>query len=290
MQQPQYEPISPPATIHSGAAGEPNPKRKRKESNKNNIVSSLLENDLMLSGDEDTSQQEENQHRVSSDLPPKSYFQYFPLDGEASLVHMLESSPEDCGIQVTIVGRGHKLTSPHSESKVKHIVSRSEGTERLVVFQVAQPGKPFIGLENDPTSVLLVHSQYLELLKFMSNDWPQVRAKLVSDCQQLADGQKLAWLNGSVYFRGPGGAKHTYNIGIVSPNGDNLRLLTSAFVDKTTEPSSIKVICTLSYKLNMLGSITFNPQPLINLARDLPTLTDYLVYKGRAPTIQTAAL
>lgn len=311
QQQPHYEAISPPTSCssslsqqqhkkpaanagpkqqqHKSAAAAtttPSGERGKKRGIQKDALATILESDLLLS-EEDVL----NTIGILPDMQPSapnsptSYYHYFPTDSQASLVQMWESSEQDYGIQVTIVGRGHKFVSAHNPAKVKHITTSVEETERLVAFQVARPGHAFMPLESDPTSVLMLHSQYLELLKFMAGDWVHVRSKLVSDCQQLSDGNKLAWLQGSVYFRGEGGANHTYQIG-KTRHGDVLDFVTSAVLNKTTNPPSIQLSCTLCYKLATLGSLTFNPQPLINLSRDIPILSDYLVYKGRPTIIQ----
>lgn len=305
QQTPHYEAISPPTSCSMSLSQQQQHKKQtltnagpkqqksavtasgdrgKKRMIQKDALATILESDLLLS--------EEDMTTIGNlpDLPPllnspTSYYHYFPTDTQASLVHLWEASEQDYGIQVTIVGRGHKFVSPHNPAKVKHITTNVEETERLVAFQVARPGQAFMPLETDPSSVLMLHSQYLELLKFVSGEWVQVRSKLVSDCQQLSEGNKLAWLQGSVYFRGEGGANHTHQIG-KTRHGDVLDLVSSAVVNKSTNPPSIQLSCTLCYKLATLGSLTFNPQPLINLSRDFNILSDYLVYKGRPTTIQ----
>ena len=207
-------------------------------------------------------------------------FTYYPQNETVPLDHIVKSTTSDSGLYATIFGLREQIKIPNLNAKASYVMENCE-YDRVVAIQTCDINQKMLPLESDSNVVVMPHTKYLELLEFVDKEFPRVCSKLISDQKAMLCHKKAYRLNGSVYVRGNGTAMHSLDLGETS-NGDKLRFKTHCFPTK----SNLTMVCSLGYTSVSLGNISFSPNPITVLARDLETLKDWLTYKGQRSCLQ----
>jgi len=210
----------------------------------------------------------------------KGQFTYSPSSESNPLDHAVKATQNDSGLFATIFGLRENIKIQTIQAKASYVMENYE-LERCVAIQTCDISQKFLPLESDTNVVVMPHSKYLELLEFVNKEFPRVCSKLMSDQKAMLCNKKAYKLNGNVYVRGNGTALYTLTLGETA-HGDKLLFKTHCFPTQT----SLTILCSLGYTSMSLGNISFTPNPLTVLARDVETLRDWLTFKGQRSTIQ----
>jgi len=199
---------------------------------------------------------------------------YYPIDNNCVLKHVIYPSETEFGVHVLILkdkrGGPTNDVGPVMQEKIKPFLKKHDC--RPVILQTCLPGSNFDNLEIDKSAVVMTHENYLNLLKFFSQDWNRISARIASDCKEMSTGTDFCPISSALFFKSEGMARYKCDLGKYGK--DQLFLI----VQGNALNNFIEMYFQINSKLTWEG-IFLSPMPMMLLSKDLETLENILNYK-----------